>query len=132
MVRMAGQIRRRGVVLLCAVAVYGLATVVFGLSRTFWLMFLALAVTGAADNVSGVLRNVVRQLETPDRLRGRMVGISMLFFLGGPQLGEFEAGAVAQWLGAGVSVVIGGVASLLTTAWIAWRSPTLRAYRRAG
>jgi hypothetical protein len=112
--------------------VYGLATVVFGLSRTFWLMFLALAVTGAADTLSTVLRNIVRQLETPDPLRGRMVGISMLFFLGGPQLGEFEAGVVAQWLGAGVAVVIGGVASLLTTAWIAWRSPALRAYHRGG
>ena len=128
MVRLAGRIRRRGVVLLSAVAVYGLATVVFGLSRTFWIMFLALAVTGAADTVSAVLRNIVRQLETPDRLRGRMVGISMLFFMGGPQLGEFEAGAVAQWLGAGASVVIGGAASLLTTAWIAWRSRALRAY----
>jgi MFS family permease len=131
MVRLAGRIRRRGVVLLWAVVAYGLATVVFGLSRTFWLMLLALAVTGAADTVSAVLRNIVRQLETPDRLRGRMVGISMLFFLGGPQLGEFEAGVVAQWLGAGISVVVGGVASLLTTAWIAWRSPALRVYRRA-
>jgi MFS family permease len=132
MVRLAGRIRRRGAVLLCAVMVYGLATVAFGLSRTFWPMFLALAVAGAADTVSAVLRNIVRQLETPDRLRGRMVGISMLFFLGGPQLGEFEAGAVAQWLGAGVAVVLGGAASLLTTAWIAWRSPALRAYRRPG
>jgi MFS family permease len=132
MVRVAGRIRRRGVVLLSAVAVYGMATMAFGLSRTFWLMFLALAVSGAADTVSAVLRNIVRQLETPDRLRGRMVGISMLFFMGGPQLGEFEAGVLAQWLGPSPAVVIGGVASLLTTAWIAWRSAVLRAYRRAG
>jgi MFS family permease len=130
MVRLADRITRRGVVLLWAVAIYGLATVVFGLSRTFWITFLALAVTGAADTVSAVLRNIVRQLETPDRLRGRMVGISMLFFMGGPQLGEFESGVAAQWLGAGVAVVAGGVASLLTTAWIAWRFPALRAYRR--
>jgi hypothetical protein len=119
-------------VLIWAVMVYGAATVAFGLSRTFWLTFLALAVTGAADTVSAVLRNVVRQLETPDRLRGRMVGISMLFFMGGPQLGEFEAGVAAQWLGAGVAVVVGGVASILTTVWIAWRTPVLRAYRRSG
>ena len=129
MVRVAGQIARRGVVLLVAVAVYGLATIAFGLSRTFWLMFLALAISGAADTVSAVLRNIVRQLETPDRLRGRMIGISMLFFMGGPQLGEFEAGVVAQWLGPSRAVVIGGVASLLTTAWIGWRSAALRAYR---
>ena len=118
--------------LLWAVVVYGLATIVFGLSRTFWPMFFALAATGSADTVSAVLRNIVRQFETPDHLRGRMVGISMLFFMGGPQLGEFESGAVAQWLGAGPAVVVGGVASLLTTAWIAWRSPALRAYRRVG
>jgi MFS family permease len=132
MVRLADGITRRGMVLVGAVAVYGAATVVFGLSRTFWLTFLALAVSGAADTVSAVLRNIVRQLETPDRLRGRMVGISMLFFMGGPQLGEFEAGIAAQWLGAGVAVVGGGVASILTTAWIAWRTPVLRAYRRGG
>ena len=78
---------------------YGLATVVFGLSRSFWLTFVCLAVTGAADTVSMVLRNIVRQLETPDHLRGRMTGVNMVFFLGGPQLGELEAGAVAQWLG---------------------------------
>ena len=132
MVRLVGRIRRRGLVLLWAVGVYGLATVAFGLSRTFWPMFLALAATGSADTISAVLRNIVRQLETPDHLRGRMVGISMLFFMGGPQLGEFESGMAAQWLGAGPAVVLGGVASLFTTAWIAWRSPTLRAYRRVG
>jgi MFS family permease len=132
MVRFADRIARRGVVLLWAVAVYGIATVAFGLSRVFWLTFLALAVTGAADTVSAVLRNIVRQLETPDRLRGRMIGISMLFFMGGPQLGEFESGVAAQWLGAGLAVTAGGVASVLTTAWIAWRTPALRAYRRGG
>jgi MFS family permease len=130
MVRLAGGISRRGPVLIGAVTAYGVATVVFGLSRTFWMMFLALAVTGAADTISGVLRNIVRQLETPDRLRGRMVGISMLFFMGGPQLGEFESGVAAQVLGAGTAVVLGGMASLVSTGWIAWRTPTLRAYRR--
>jgi hypothetical protein len=54
----------------------------------------------------------------------------MLFFMGGPQLGEFESGVAAQWLGAGVAVVVGGAASLVTTAWIAWRTPVLRKYRR--
>ncbi len=132
MVRFVDRITRRGVVLLWAVAIYGGATVVLGLSRTFWLTFLALAVTGAADTVSAVLRNIVRQLETPDRLRGRMVGIGMVFFMGGPQLGEFRSGVAAQWLGAGLAVTAGGVASVLTTAWIAWRTPALRAYRRGG
>jgi MFS family permease len=129
MVRLAGRITHRGLVLIGAVAAYGVATVVFGLARTFWMMFLALAATGAADTVSGVLRNIVRQFETPDRLRGRMVGISMLFFLGGPQLGEFESGVAAQALGAGPAVVLGGLASLVSTGWIAWHTPTLRVYR---
>lgn len=131
MIRLAGRIRRRGVVLITSVAIYGLATIAFGLSRSFWPMFLALALAGCADTISAVLRNIVRQLETPDHLRGRMVGISMLFFMGGPQLGEFEAGVVAQWLGAGLAVVLGGAASLVSTACIAWRARALRTYRRA-
>ena len=79
-----------------------MATVVFGLSRSFWLTFFCLALTAPADTVSTVIRNIIRQLETPDRLRGRMTGVNMVFFMGGPQLGEFEAGAVASWLGATV------------------------------
>src|SRR5262249_37288836 len=131
MVRLIGRIKRRGMVLLWAVVFYGLATIVFGLSRSFWPMFLALAAAGSADTVSAVLRNIVRQFETPDHLRGRMIGISMLFFMGGPQLGEFESGLAAQWLGAGTAVVVGGVASLITTGWIALRSPALRTHGRA-
>lgn len=130
MVRGVDRIEQRGPVLLWAVVAYGLATVAFGLSEYFWLTFLCLAATGAADTVSMVLRNVVRQLETPDHLRGRMVGVSTVFFMGGPQLGQLEAGLVANWLGAPVSVVSGGVASLVATGWIALRSPALRRYRQ--
>jgi len=131
MVRSIELIDRRGIVLLWSVAAYGAATVIFGISATFWLTFLCLAATGAADTVSMVLRNVVRQLETPDHLRGRMIGVNMVFFMGGPQLGEMEAGAVAQWLGARLSVVTGGVGCLIATAWIAAITPALRSYRRA-
>ena len=130
MVRLTDRIERRGWVLIWGVFVYGLATVVFGLSRHFWLMFLCLALTGAADTVSMVLRNIIRQLTTPDHLRGRMTSVNMIFFMGGPQLGELEAGAVANWLGAPFSVVSGGLGCLLATAWIAWLTPTLRRYRR--
>jgi MFS family permease len=130
MVRRVDRIGRRGCVLLWAVGGYGLATVVFGLSRDFWLTFACLAATGAGDTVSTVLRNLVRQLETPDHLRGRVVGVSMVFFMGGPQLGEVEAGLVANWLGAPVSVVTGGLGCLLATAWIGAATPTLRRYRR--
>jgi MFS family permease len=129
MVWLTGRIERRGRALLWAVGVYGLATIGFGLSRSFWLTFACLALAGAADTVSMVIRNIVRQLETPDRLRGRMTGINMVFFAGGPQLGEIEAGAVAQWLGAPVSVVSGGIGCLIATGWIAAATPQLRRYR---
>jgi MFS family permease len=130
MVPLTERIERRGAVLLWSVAGYGLATVVFGLSRTFWLTFVCLAVTGATDTISTIIRNVVRQLETPDHLRGRMTGVNMVFFMGGPQLGELEAGAVANWLGAPFSVVSGGVGCLLCTATVALTTPVLREYRR--
>ncbi len=130
MVRLVDRIDRRGVVLLWAVAGYGLATVAFGASGSFWVMFVCLALTGLADTVSMVFRNVIRQLETPDHLRGRMTGINMVFFMGGPQLGELEAGLVANWWGAPFSVITGGVGCLLATAWVAARTPALRAYRR--
>ena len=77
-----------------------------------------------------VFRNLIRQLETPDHLRGRMVGVNMVFFIGGPQLGELEAGLVAQWLGPVVSVVSGGLACIVATGWIAATTPALRRYRR--
>jgi MFS family permease len=130
MVPMTERIERRGPTLLWAVAGYGLATIVFGISRTFWLTFACLAVTGATDTVSTIIRNVIRQLETPDRLRGRMTGINMVFFLGGPQLGELEAGTVAQWFGASFSVITGGIGCLIATAWVAVSTPALQRYRR--
>ena len=126
MVPMTERIRKRGPTLLWSVAGYGIATAVFGLSRSFWLTFFCLAMTGATDTVSMIIRNVIRQLETPDRLRGRMTGVNMVFFMGGPQLGELEAGLVASAFGAPFSVVSGGVASLLFSLWIARRTPALR------
>ncbi|MBE3075829.1 MAG: MFS transporter, partial [Actinobacteria bacterium] len=132
MVRAVERIERRGTVLVGAVLTYGVATVAFGLSTLFWLTFACLAATGAADTVSMVFRNLIRQLETPDYLRGRMTGVNMIFFMGGPQLGELEAGLVANWLGPVVSVVTGGIGCLLATAWVASSTPALRAYRRSG
>jgi MFS family permease len=130
MVPMTERIQRRGPVLLWAVGAYGLATVVFGISRSFWLTFFCLAMTGASDTVSMIIRNVIRQLETPDRLRGRMTGVNMVFFMGGPQLGELEAGTVANWLGAPFSVISGGVGCLVATTWVAAATPMLRHYRK--
>jgi MFS family permease len=124
------RLERRGAILLWSVAAYGAATVVFGLSVHFWLTLLCLACVGAADTVSTVIRNIIRQLETPDELRGRMTGVNMLFFMGGPQLGELEAGVTAQFLGAAFSVVSGGIGCLVATAVVAWREQRLRQYRR--
>lgn len=128
LVPLIDRIRGRGRVMLWSVALYGLATVVFGMSRSFWLTFGCLALTGAADTVSMVIRNVIRQLHTPDHLRGRMTGVNMMFFMGGPQLGELEAGLVASVWSAPVSVVTGGIACMIATGWIAWRTPDLRRY----
>jgi MFS family permease len=128
MVPLTERLRRRGLTMLWAVTAYGLATVVFGLSRSFWLTFACLALTGASDIVSLIIRNIVRQLETPDRLRGRMTGINMVFFRGGPQLGELEAGLLANWLGATFAVVSGGVGCLVAVAVVAAKTPVLRRY----
>jgi MFS family permease len=130
MAPIAGRIRRRGAVLLWAVALYGVATIAFGLTRDFAVAFACLAMTGAADNVSMVIRNIIRQLATPDHIRGRMTSVNMIFFMGGPQLGELEAGLVAQSFGVVASVVTGGVGCVAAVAWIAARTPALRRYRR--
>jgi len=108
-----GVMRRQGKAVLISVAIFGAATVVFGLSRWFWLSLLMLGITGASDTVSTVLRQTIRQLVTPDYLRGRMTSVNMIFFMGGPQLGEFEAGAVAALIGATLSVLTGGVGCLI-------------------
>jgi MFS family permease len=130
MVHRVESIAQRGRVLFLAVAGYGLATVLFGLSRTLWLTLACLALTGATDTVSMVLRNLIRQLQTPDAMRGRMSSVNMVFFMGGPQLGELEAGVVAQLFSAPISVVTGGIGCLFATAWVAARTPELRRYRQ--
>lgn len=105
--------RKVGPRLLLAVGVFGLATLVFGLSSSFWLSMLALALTGAADNVSVVTRLTLTQLETPDAMRGRVAAVNSIFIGASNQLGEFESGATAAALGAVGSVVLGGVGSML-------------------
>lgn len=121
-------VRKQGMVLLWAVAAYGLCTALFGLSRSFVLSLILLAGTGAADTISMVIRGTMRQLLTPDELRGRMTAVNMLFFAGGPQLGEIEAGIAAQLLGTGPSVFFGGVACVIAVTTIAAAVPKLRRY----
>jgi MFS family permease len=123
-----GPLRRQGPILFWAVALYGLCTMVFGLSSSFWLSMLMLAGVGASDTVSMVVRGTIRQLSTPDELRGRMTAVNMLFFAGGPQLGEIESGVAARLTGGPLSVAAGGLACLLTAGIIAALTPQLRNY----
>jgi len=122
------EIRRQGPIFLVSVVIFGLATIGFGLTRLFWAAMFALVVVGAADNVSTIIRNTIRQLQTPDYMRGRMTSVNQIFFMGGPQLGEVEAGAVAQIFGAPFAVVSGGVGCILAVIWIARRWPQVARY----
>lgn len=111
--------RHSGPILLGAVAVFGLATIVFGLSTHFAASLIALAVSGAADMVSIAVRMTLVQLETPDAMRGRVSAVNTVFIGASNQLGEFESGVTADWFGPVGSVVLGGVGTLLVVAcWI--------------
>jgi MFS family permease len=122
------RIKHQGRVILISVAAYSVFTILFGFSRVFLLSILFLGAVGASDTVSMILRQTVRQIVTPNALRGRMTSVSMIFFMGGPQLGEVEAGLVASAFGAPLSVVTGGIAAAVATVLVAWRATTLRRY----
>jgi hypothetical protein len=125
--------RRQGPLLLWSVAAYGCATVVYGLSHNFFLTLAALACSGGADLFSTVIRQTLRQVLTPDELRGRITAMNMIFFIGGPQLGEMEAGFVASLFppaafGTVVSIASGGSATLLLVGLVALFAPVVRNY----
>jgi MFS family permease len=121
-------IRRQGAVFLFAVVVFGLATMLFGFARTFIVAMVALVIVGAADTVSTIIRNTIRQLVTPDYIRGRMTSVNQIFFQGGPQLGEVEAGLAAQFFGAPIAIISGGIGCVLAVTWIARTWPQIRKY----
>ncbi len=108
--------RRAGTVLLVAVAIYGAATIVFGVSTSFVLSLAALFVSGGADMVSVVIRQSLVQLDTPDEMRGRVSAVNSVFIGASNQLGEFESGVTAAWLGPVGSVILGGVGTLVVAA----------------
>ncbi len=113
--------RRSGRVMFFAVAVFGLATIVFGLSTSFPLSLLALMVLGSADVISVVIRGTLVQLETPDEMRGRVNAVNSLFIGASNQLGEFESGMTAGLMGTVPAVVAGGVGTLLVVVlWMKW------------
>jgi MFS family permease len=121
-------VRRQGLLLTGAVVIFGLATILFGLSRVYAMVFFALALAGAADSVSTIIRNTIRNLNTPDSLRGRMTGVNQIFFMGGPQLGELEAGAAAHAFGVPFAIFSGGIGVILIVFLIAARWPVLLRY----
>jgi hypothetical protein len=117
--------QRPGRALLWAVTGFGAATIVFGLSKTYWLSFVALALTGAFDNISVVVRHTLVQVLTPDAMRGRVSAVNSLFISASNELGGFESGLVARFFGPVVSVVSGGVGTILTVWLSAWKWPEM-------
>jgi MFS family permease len=122
--------RRAGTRMFGAVIVFGIATIVFALSRSFWISLIALAVLGAADTISVVIRTALVQLRTPDAMRGRVGAVNFLFINASNELGAFESGTVAAILGAVPSALLGGVASVAIALLWMWLFPSLRALER--
>jgi MFS family permease len=118
--------RQAGARMFLAVTAFGLATVVFGLSRSMWLSVLALAAMGAADMISVYVRQTLVQIVTPDHMRGRVSSVSGLFISGSNELGEFESGVVSRLIGPVAAVVSGGIGTIGVTALWAWLFPALR------
>ena len=123
------QIKNQGKIIMASVILYGAATIGFGLSKNLLLSLFFLGLVGFWDMVSTVIRNTVRQMITPDHLRGRMVSVMRIFFQGGPQLGDIEAGLLAAAVGGPVSVFIGGVGVIMITSFVAYFNPKLRNYQ---
>lgn len=122
-------LKNQGKIILISIILYGLATIGFGLSNNLALSLFFLGLSGFGDMISSVIRNTIRQMITPDHLRGRMVSIMRIFFQGGPQLGEIEAGLLAAAVGGPISVVVGGVGVVVITSLIAFKNKSLRNYQ---
>ncbi len=118
--------RHAGAKMLACVALFGVATIVFGVSRNFALSLACLALAGAADMISVVVRSALVQLASPDAMRGRVSAVNMVFVGASNEFGEFESGVTAQWFGVVPAVVLGGMGTLVVVAIWAWRFPVLR------
>ena len=124
-----GPVKHSGRWIFLGIGIYGLSTVFFAGSQVFWFSFLMLMFTGAGDTISSILRSTINQLSTPDELRGRMSSINSIFTSSGPQLGQFESGVVAAWLGAQLSALTGGLATLFVLIVVAATFPRLRQFQ---
>ena len=125
-----GPLKKAGRTLLLAVAGFGTVTVIFGISRNFWLSMAMLAILGSCDNISVVVRSTLVQVLTPDDMRGRVSALNSLFIGTSNELGAFESGLVANFFGPVFSVVAGGAGTLLIVLGMVWLSPELRKYGR--
>jgi MFS family permease len=124
-----GPVRRGGLWVFIGVGIYGLATVLFAYSSLFWFSVLMLTLTGVGDTISSILRGTINQLHTPDELRGRMSSINSIFTMSGPQLGQFEIGVIATWLGSEMAALTGGLATLAIVLAVATTFPYARRFR---
>jgi MFS family permease len=123
-----GRVRRQGVALVVAIAVWGLAVAAAGLAHRLWLVVLLLAVGGAADLVSGVFRQTILQTYAPDEMRGRLQGVFIVVVAGGPRLGDLRAGAMAALVGATASWVSGGIACAVLVVVVSLMVPSFLRY----
>lgn len=121
-------VRRTGRWILIGVAIYGASTAIFAGSEAFWFSVLMLALCGAGDTISSILRSTANQMSTPDALRGRMSSINSIFTSSGPQLGQFESGVVAAWIGTKLSALTGGLATLAIVAMVMAYFPQVRRF----
>jgi MFS family permease len=124
-----GGTRKVGVWILAGVTLYGLSIVSFGGSHVFWFSVFLLVLSGIGDTISAIMRSTINQLATPEELRGRMSSINSLFTNCGPQLGQFQAGALASLIGAELTVMSGGLVILLIVAVLVFRFPHVRDFK---
>jgi MFS family permease len=122
------KIRHQGRTLMIAGSLIGVAALIFGTSRSFPLSMAALILAGASDSVSSIIRSAIRQLNTPDKLRGRMTSVNQIFFMGGPYLGDVKNGFLGGLIGVPLAVALGGVLCIGSVGWIALQWPELRRY----
>jgi MFS family permease len=118
--------RHAGAIRLWCVCGFGVFTVIFGLSRNLALSLAALAMIGACDMVSVIVRQTLVQLSTPDEMRGRVSAVNVVFIGASNEVGQFESGITAQWFGTVPAVVLGGLGTIMIVALWAWRFPALR------
>jgi predicted MFS family arabinose efflux permease len=118
--------RKQGLKMLLAVAGFGIFIIVFGLSKVYWLSFMALAIAGVFDAVSVVVRGTIMQLNTPDELRGRVASINLIFINSSNELGQFESGVTSRWMGTVPAIIFGGSMSVLIVAAAWFKFPGLK------